>query len=350
MTKFVRDNENFYVSSQSPENLLDRLPAGNYTIGKNPMTGQLFLQRVDSFKQPGKLYGNVMARAQRIMNTFDDRPGTTGVLLNGEKGSGKTQLARVISLEAEKIGMPTIIINGPWTGDAFNALLQSIDQPCVVFLDEFEKVYDNDDQEAVLTLLDGTFTSKKLFLFTVNNRPGRIFYMLDFYGLSTDFIVEYCNDTLNNKDHITAITRVAMLFEQFNFDMLKALVEELNRYGEDPYTALEMLNAKPTNRDGGTYDIKLKHEGKDIESFYPDHWDSSPLTHRQPTFSLTHYISNPDPDVDDEEKHAEFKLTDLKKIDADAGTYEFVNERGDVAVFTRRKVKEFSYRDLDYAF
>jgi hypothetical protein len=58
----------------------------------------------------------------------------------------------------------------------------------------------NANQDAILTLLDGTYPSNILFLLTVNdkhkittnmrNRPGRIYYTLDFAGLTPEFIRE----------------------------------------------------------------------------------------------------------------------------------------------------------------
>jgi hypothetical protein len=69
-----------------------------------------------------------------------------------------------------KQGVPTIVINAPWCGDKFNTLIQSIQQPCIVMFDEFEKVYSSEEQEAMLTLLDGIYSSKKLFLLTSNDK------------------------------------------------------------------------------------------------------------------------------------------------------------------------------------
>ena len=110
-----------------------------------------------------------------------------------------------------KMGIPTLLINSAYTGDAFFQFLYSIQQECIVFFDEFEKVYDDDDQQSLLTVLDGTFPSKKLFLLTSNstdminihlkNRPGRIHYHINFKGLSGEFIKEYIQDNLDNKLH-----------------------------------------------------------------------------------------------------------------------------------------------------
>jgi len=63
--------------------------------------------------------------------------------LVGEKGSGKTLLAKYISIAAAKErGIPTIVINHPFHGDEFNLFMQSIQEPVIVLMDEFEKIHD----------------------------------------------------------------------------------------------------------------------------------------------------------------------------------------------------------------
>lgn len=376
MTNFVQSNQAFFVDDTTPENRHESLPPGNYMIQKNPNTGALFFVQMESFTLPTKMYGNISSRADRILNTFYDRPNTTGVLLSGEKGSGKTQLARVISARAKEQGIPTIVINAPWCGEGFNKLMQSITQPVIVFMDEFEKVYDSEDQESVLTLLDGTVTGKKMFIFTVNdkwrinahmrNRPGRIFYLIEFGGLSHEFIVEYCKDNLNDQSQLDSVTRVAMLFEEFNFDMLKALVEDMNRYNESAIQVLELLNAKPDTRSGAEHDVELFIEGVKVE-IYQDSWDNSPLATHQQSFHLTQVskpkiksatptntavdgigyigLDEPEDDAEDDEIKHEFMLGDMKEIDPARGVYVFVNKEGARAVFTRAARREFSYRD-----
>lgn len=241
MAHFFRNGNMFRVADDKAVEVHEKLPVGNYIVKQDPFEN-FFLQEVDTYTQVRKLYGNTQRFADRIMSTFLDRAASTGVLLNGEKGSGKTLLAKTLSIEAAKQGIPTITINNAWTGDDFSKLIQDIEQPAILLFDEFEKVYDEKSQEYILTLLDGVFPTKKLFVLTCNdkwrinqhmrNRPGRLFYMLDFYGLDADFIREYCNDNLQAKEHIEKIVSIASLFDQFNFDMLKAMVEEMNRYDE----------------------------------------------------------------------------------------------------------------------
>ena len=238
------------------------------------------------------------------------------------------------------------MINRAWIGDGFFKLLQDIDQPCVVLFDEFEKVYDRDEQEQILTLLDGVFGSKKLYILTCNdkyrvdyhmrNRPGRIYYMLDFKGLDAAFITEYCQDNLNNKEHIEKIVSIASLFAEFNFDMLKALVEEMNRYNETPSEALEMLNAKPEFDNGGKYDITLVDNGKEMQEVHPSQFNGNPLA-----ANGVHVEYDPDPNDEDADwKSFRFNPEALVKVDAHAGKFVFESQ-GARLILTRVKEKTF---------
>lgn len=353
MTYFLRSGTSFRVTSKESMDLHEVLPAGNYTIAQDPF-GNFSLVQIDSFELPSKLYGKTARHTERIINTFLERSPSTGVMLNGEKGSGKSLLAKNISAELATQGVPTIVINHPWTGDGFFKLIQDIDQPCVVLFDEFEKVYDREGQESILTLLDGVFGSKKLYIITCNdkwrvdqnmrNRPGRIFYMIDFKGLDASFVTEYCQDNLINKSHISQITGISGLFTEFNFDMLKALVEEMNRYGESPQEALEMLNAKPEFDGGSEYQMRLVRDGVELtdEHIHPVKWRGSPLN--QDGVVLEY---DPDPKNDDSDwVTLRFNSQSLVKVDAMKGSFIF-EDQGSRLIMTRVQVpKMVDYESL----
>jgi hypothetical protein len=114
----------------------------------------------------------------------------------------------------------------------------------------------------------------------MRNRPGRIFYAIDFSGLDVDFIREYCEDNLKNKDHIDSVCKASFMFSQFNFDMLKALVEEMNRYGENAHEAMALLNTKPQNSDYTTYDVAVEIDGVALrpEEYNPKSWTGNPMS------------------------------------------------------------------------
>ena len=73
----------------------------------------------------------------------------------------------------------------------------------------------------------------------LKNRPGRIFYSFDYAGLTETEIAQFCEDRLHDQSQIDNICKLSLLFDRFNFDMLKGLVEEMNRYGESPAQASE---------------------------------------------------------------------------------------------------------------
>jgi hypothetical protein len=307
MSYFLKSGNTYRVASDEAMDIHRKLPVGNYVIKLNEMSGELYLEGIDDFTIPSKIYGNCLKHTDKIIRTFKDRDNATGVMMTGEKGSGKTLLTKNVSIQLAKQGIPTIVINAPWHGDKFNTFIQNIEQPCAILFDEFEKTYnERDEQEAILTLLDGVFPTKKLFMLTCNdkwridqhmrNRPGRIYYMMDFKGLDADFIRQYCNDNLGNKVHTETIINVGGLFAEFNFDMLKALVEEMNRYNESPQEALEMLNAKPEFDSGTEYNVKIVHNGVEIKEPRRDKFSGNPL---QPKGVEIEFDTDPDDDNSD---------------------------------------------------
>ena len=350
MSYFLKSGSTYRVASDEAMDIHRKLPAGNYVVKINEMSGELYLESIEGFTIPNKIYGNCLKHTDKIIRTFMDRDNATGVMMTGEKGSGKTLLTKNVAIKLASQGVPTIVINQPWHGDKFNTFIQNIEQPCAILFDEFEKTYDRDEQESILTLLDGVFPTKKLFMITCNdkwrvdihmrNRPGRIYYMLDFKGLDADFIREYCNDNLENKVHIETIVNVGSLFSEFNFDMLKSLVEEMNRYNESPQEALEMLNAKP-EFDGGTeYAMKIVHNGKEVKSASRDKFQGNPL---QPKGVDVEFDADPD-DEDSEYIWKTFKPDALIHVDGRKGEFTF-QDNGTTVVLTR--IEKVMYRMYD---
>jgi len=320
-------------------NVKTQLPAKNFTL-KIDDNEQFYLEEISPFSLPTKMYGDTTTMTTRIVKTFQDRPHCTGVLLNGEKGSGKTLLAKSVSIALAAEGVPTIVINTPFSGDRFNSFIQTIEQPAVILFDEFEKTYDEfKKQDALLTLLDGAYQTKKLFMVTCNdpnrltwhiqNRPGRLYYFINFDGLEMEFVREYCEDKLINKAHIDDVCRLARLFAKFNFDMLQALVEEMNRFNETPMAALRWLNARPDlDSSSEKFEILIECAGVTYSKPHelePETFSGWPLRRPIEIDFLT-------PAADDEEnsrwREAHFTVDDLLEISPNGQEFVFRNKAG----------------------
>jgi CTP:phosphocholine cytidylyltransferase-like protein len=353
MTYVIRMGSSYRMMSEQDIEVCEKLPAKNYTVKQNPMSKEYYLEPVDDFVMPNKLYGDTIKKAERILNTFRSRPLSTGVHLDGVKGSGKTLLAKTLSHMAQKDGVASIVINQPFCGDEFNSFVQSIDVPAILIFDEFEKVYDYQTQNKILTLFDGVYPTKKLFVLTTNdahsvnsflkNRPGRIYYSFKFDTLAQEFIEEYCNDNLIDKSQTQSVLKYTSIFSFFNFDMLAAAVEEMNRYGEPLQEVLNYLNIVPENKASETYVVRFtvgdftKTLEKNYRGFSPNNFDyyvdmedelKELKDHDKKMYAL---LEKNFAEADyDESKDIHYDPSKLVSFDALSNTFTYTIERGGV--------------------
>lgn len=370
---YVHHGRNFHIATRAKGEVYNELPVGVFRLNFHPQRGWWFSE-MTPFTMPSKFYGDVERRAARILDTYHSRRKRgvpTGVLLDGAKGSGKTLLAKKVAHDSN---LPVILINSPYVEDDFKEIIANVG-PCVVIFDEFEKVYhEQEKQNAVLTLLDGAFSSQALTFIIVNdsykvvgslkNRPGRLFYYLEYGGVSEDFIREYVADKLRpvmtsndlgftevidheeTEKRISGILSVAAMFKHFTFDHLQAVVEEMNRYGETAEEVLEYLNVKiPKPSIFDAYECRIWVDGDEKTKIQKK---SVQIQNKVPTTeTIWFYYRDGTKDKKDDwnEKYFQIGPKNLTHTDIKLGSFTFHSDDRSVRV-TYTKLSDDQRREL----
>jgi hypothetical protein len=228
------------------------LPVGTYVLNAHPMRG-FYLARTDDMQVPARIYGQ--CPADRILVSYEARRAqgqSTGVWLNGEKGSGKTMLAAVLAQRMRQQGYPTILIPTAFSGAGFNAVIAHIGEACVLF-DEFEKVYENKSQQNdLLTMFAGQVVARHLYVVTTNteyavieamkNRPSRMRYLIQFRGVPEDVVRDYMEHNLKDQRASASMIKALSTIPDCNFDIMQTAVEEYNIHGGSVEDLLSMMN------------------------------------------------------------------------------------------------------------
>lgn len=249
--------------------LVDELPIGIYKYFFDPKEGS-WLEPYKYNTSHSKIYGDSNQIANHIIKRYElnSSKDNFGVLLSGGKGLGKSLTVRLV-VEKLKATCPVIIVD-TFTPDLGNFL--SNIKNAVIIMDEFDKFMkgpsdnggpeDNTPdemtkQEALLSVFDGVGNKlNNLYLLTCNDvskidtnfisRPGRIKYHYAFTSLSESAIKAYCKDNLDDKSQLDDVVRVLKKFMYISFDIVRAVVEELNLFDVSVEDALTYLNvAKP---------------------------------------------------------------------------------------------------------
>lgn len=213
------------------------LPPDIYFIRYSQEKGYYLLKRSDIDTNESKIYGVHHQKCDKILSAFELFDRNLGVILSGDKGIGKSLFARLLSSKAIKKGMPVLIID--WCTRGLGDFIESIKQECVVLFDEFDKTFNDDSQNELLSLLDGLTGGKKLFVVTCNslsklsefmvNRPGRFHYHLRFEYPGAMEVREYLEDKLPRQYH-NEIKEVVVFSRKvkLNYDCLRAIAFELS--------------------------------------------------------------------------------------------------------------------------
>lgn len=247
---------NDYMVLDGDAKVMDNLPKGTFHVTFSPMRGY-GLERLESeftIPETQHVFGRREGRVDMIEDSYNDSERSVGVMLTGEKGIGKTLFSRMVATRMRKHDMPTIIVDGSSVGNA-NGLanfLDTLPSNVVIMFDEYEKVFDEEKQNALLGLFDGTSITKRMYIITANNtyklndyikgRPGRFLFDIKFNFLNDKDVEEYLTYHLPElpKSELGFAKKLSTLYD-LNYDMLNALVR-MRKIGYSFLDSIETLN------------------------------------------------------------------------------------------------------------
>lgn len=347
--KTVRISDRKFTTSE-------KLPVANWLVKVDE--GGFFLEKQEPFELPDKIYGDLDGQVERYLNTFNSRTKNLGILLNGLKGTGKSLTAKKLCIDS---GLPVILITQAYAGTGFESFLSTIKEECIVFIDEFEKTYQSnggldvvgDPQSTLLTILDGVFESKKLFLLTSNfshkvndaliNRPSRIHYIQNYEGLEDSVINDVIDDLLEDKTQKEGLLQGVDIIGEVNMDVLVSLIKEMNLYKESASDALKMLNIKPAD---SSYEVKWtarqRKRNDDSEQEYDVNFEAT-IGHHPLSKNYIDLYGHPENFSDhwSQEFNIEFDKS-TKILNMRNRTIELEHD-GIIYAFTKKKAFKFTY-------
>jgi DNA-directed RNA polymerase subunit F len=213
----------------------------------------------DKFNFPYKIYGLESKIIKRTTTHYNSTThGNLGILLNGLKGTGKTVTAKNICNELKQ---PVILISRFIEGGS--AWVNTIPQNITVFVDEYEKVYE--ESKEFLTIMDGSMNSafRRVFILTTNtlhidqnliDRPSRIRYFQTFNDLSPETVEEIVDDLLVHKNLKEDCIKFIATLKIITVDIVKSILNEVNMFNESPFEFKDIFNITVNT---GTYDVVM---------------------------------------------------------------------------------------------
>jgi len=222
-----------------------------YTIEVDKWSDEIAFKIAPDFSMPKRIYETNEDKRfiNKVLNYYNkSEEGTTGVMLSGLKGSGKTITAKNIAIQS---GLPIILIDKGFRPSLLIKLFNRLTDVDVCFVfDEIDKLGEDYDDDYLLKILDGANTSgKKLILCTCNDtedvseylidRCSRIRYWREFDELSTSMIQTILEDRLNDKKEVKSLTDfIIENFKVISFDNIASFVDEVNEYPKTTYEEL----------------------------------------------------------------------------------------------------------------
>lgn len=250
MAEFVKIGNEILVKPKLDGLSYDLIKGKVYDLKYNRMEEKLYLQENGDLNMPKKLYklkedDDFIKRVLTYFNS-ENSSKTTGVLLSGTKGTGKTMLSKRIALESN---LPIIIVATDFPADKLNVFFKKFETPVVIMFDEIEK---NDywwETKDLLGFLDGVeATAKKLVLMTCNkpenidenffDRCSRVRYFRQYEANSNSAFVRFMAEDKGVKNIDEVVNFINNYMQVKSFDNISAFIDEAILFEDIPLADL----------------------------------------------------------------------------------------------------------------
>ena len=175
MSEFIKAGKNIFPKPVGCDYNL--IPGKVYDLNWDNWNSATIFTENGDLNLPEKVYNlkKDVPFKKRVLTYFNETSAqTTGVMLAGVKGTGKTVLAKVIAQESN---LPIIVVDGGYPANQLIKFFKSFKTPVCILFDEIEKKWNT---SKMLEFLDGVeATAKKLVLMTCNDMSLVSEYMKD---------------------------------------------------------------------------------------------------------------------------------------------------------------------------
>lgn len=250
-TRFLKVGDTI-IFDRSQNGLVYNLqPKQIYNIQVDSFSGEIQLKLANDFNLPEKVYHTEQDKRfmRKVLRSYDSiQSGTTGVMLCGLKGSGKTVLAKSLAMDSN---LPILLLDQYIHPRYLNKCLQKIaDIPVCIIFDEVDKLSESYDDDYLLKIMDGVdSTGKKLFIFTANNTNNINEYMKDrcsrirYWKLFKETPQSMINSIIEDKLLDCSRQKEVSDFIRSNvkclsFDNISSFIDEINLNPEDSLSEL----------------------------------------------------------------------------------------------------------------
>ena len=258
-----KSSNNYRIAEVSQQ--MDTLPVAVYKF-QIDMFEQAYLSEISSnFELPSKVYDVERSFIDRVKKSWQHTEGNMGLLLNGVKGTGKSITSKII---ANEMGLPVIIV--PFKHKSLVSFLNEIQQDVIVFIDEYDKIFDRYDN-SLLSVMDGVMKTdnRVMFLLTSNEmyldknmlqRPSRIRYVKSYKDMGIGTIIQIVEDLLIHP-HLKDVTiKFISKLSIITMDLVQSIVQEVNIHEEDPHDFADVFNISDGTT--ATFDVYKIVKGK----------------------------------------------------------------------------------------